>query len=133
MYPKFVEFHHLDDGSAFLANVTKVKYADNGYVGGYAVRESYDEIKTLIEDTGCLIHKGDPRLTTKPLTIEDMRDLIGEPIWNSNNDNWYLIAQYSDTDHAVRVMNVDGWSLWLDADALLKFPHYRMKREVSHD
>lgn len=132
MYPKFVELHH-EDGSAFTINVNKIKLIENGYVGGYCVQESYEDVKTLIEDTGCLIHRADPRLTTKPLTIADMRDLIGEPIWNSNNDNWYLIAQYSDTDHAVRVMNVDGWSLWLDEDALLKFPHYRMKKEDCHD
>ena len=132
MYPKFVELHH-EDGSAFTININKIKLIENGYVGGYCVQESYEDVKTLIEETGCLIHKGDPRLTTKPLTIADMRDLVGEPIWNSNINKWFLVAQYDEQGQTAKIESLHGVSFWVDDEALLKFPHYRMKKEVSHD
>ena len=60
-----------------------------------ATVESYDDIKQLIHDSGILIHRADPRLDeTHSLTMEDLKEMIGEPVWNSNTGKWTLVRNY---------------------------------------
>ena len=100
----------------------------------YAVTESYDEVKTLIKDAGVLIHKPDPRLNlTTPLTMDDLRNMIGEPVWNSNNGKWYLMLKVrEDLDPELAVVqDSDAKIEVFSPEELIKFPLYRMKQEAE--
>ena len=100
----------------------------------YAVTESYDEVKTLIHDVGVLIHKPDPRLNlTTPLTMDDLREMIGEPIWNSNNGKWYLMLKVrEDLDPELAVVqDSDAKIEVFSPEELIKFPLYRMNQEIK--
>ena len=100
----------------------------------YAVTEFYDEVKALIKDAGVLIHKPDPRLNlTTPLTMDDLREMIGEPIWNSNNGKWYLMLKVrEDLDPELAVVqDSDAKIEVFSPEELIKFPLYRMNQEVK--
>lgn len=100
----------------------------------YAVTESYDEVKTLIKDVGVLIHKPDPRLNlTTPLMMDDLRKMIGEPVWNSNNGKWYLMLKIrDDLDPKLAVVqDSDAKIEVFSPEELIKFPLYRMKQEIE--
>ena len=97
----------------------------------YAVTESYDEIKQLILDAGVLIHKPDPRLNlTKPLSIEDLSGMIGEPVWNSNTLKWELVWYFGDAREIIFTRDCSA-DYEYDADDLIKTPLYRMKKETK--
>lgn len=81
MYSKFIEVHLRNQGAEagdqIIVNVGKITVIRDGVVEtereGIEVTETYDELKALIYDSGCLIHKADPRLDTEhPLTMEDL-------------------------------------------------------------
>lgn len=100
----------------------------------YAVTESYDEVKALIHDVGVLIHKPDPRLNlTKPLTMDDLRNMIGEPVWNSNNGKWYLMLKVRDDldPELAVVQDSDAKIEVFSPEELIKFPLYRMNQEIK--
>lgn len=76
MYPKFIEVHEVD-GDVMSLNVDHiVRFRDGMIVDSsmdpgraLVVLESYDDIKQLITDCGCLIYKhGMPYGTIKPST-----------------------------------------------------------------
>lgn len=94
----------------------------------YAVTESYDEVKALIHDVGVLIHKPDPRLNlTKHLTMDALRDMEGQPVWNSNTLKWMLIHRFVDADKPiVWLVLSDGQFKVMTVDDLIKTPLYRM-------
>lgn len=97
----------------------------------YAVTESFDEVKAIIKDAGVLIHKPDPRLNlTKPLTMDDLREMIGEPVWNSNTLEWELVWYYEDAKEVIFTRDC-GADYEYDADDLIKTPLYRMKQETK--
>lgn len=145
MEPKFIELHQR--GGRKLLNVDKlvavVDTSDNLYesavllLGSTTPRgfdESYDEIKQLIHDSGILIHRADPRLDeTHPLTMEDLKEMIGEPVWNSNTGEWTLVRNYIEAlepdgiDVAFLLDAADN-SAGITAGDLIKFPLYRMRR-----
>ena len=141
---KFIEVHDRADRK-LLVNVENicdvypdidfesavVSYVNDKEIG---VTESYDEIKQLIHDVGVLIHKPDPRLNlTTPLTMDDLREMIGEPVWNSNNGKWYLMLKVrEDLDPVLAVMqDYDAKIEVFSPDELIKFPLYRMKQEAE--
>ena len=137
MYPKFIEVHAAGDGIAVMVNVENViGFGGDGKGGGcfrmadnsmWQTKESYDELKDLITDCGCLIHKADPRLNMDhPLTMEDLKSMVGEPVWNSNSGKWGLVKEVREDDvtlvyEAADWVMVDRW--WVN-----KFPLYRMRR-----
>ena len=135
MEPKFIELH---DGSEPLSiNVALVEWFADGTISmmncEHRVLESYAEIKQLIHDSGILIHRADPRLdTTTPLTMEDLQDMIGEPIWNSNVLHWYLVdsiqTDLDGSNEKVILRTRGGAELPFDEDDLIKYPLYRMRR-----
>ena len=142
MMSKFIELHFPIEDKVFF-NVedilcfftrdddTIIRAKDGNC---YAVTESYDELKTLIKDAGVLIHKPDPRLNlTKPLTMDDLREMIGEPVWNSNNGKWYLMLKIrDDLDPVLAVMqDYDASIIVASSEELIKFPLYRMKKETK--
>ena len=149
MMSKFIEVHELNDiryadthlVSVNVDNITffgdKTIFVpipdDNGYYT-INVTESYDEIKQLIKDAGVLIHKPDPRLNlTKPLTMDDLREMIGEPVWNSNNGKWYLMLKVRDDldPELAVVQDSDAKIEVFSPEELIKFPLYRMNQEVK--
>lgn len=149
MYPKFIEVHDVENyekcsvniehivsfGDCFicLTNCGKLTndVDDEGnpiqYKHVLFVEESYEQIKQLIQDCGCLIHKADPRLdTSRPLTLDDLKDMVGEPVWNSNINVWMLVKDVSDT--WVKMLWTSGNVSEYTEDELIKYPVYRMRR-----
>lgn len=106
MTPYFIELH--EDDKAISLNIDA-------------------DIQKLIRDTGCLIHKADPRLdTTKPLTMDDLKSMIGEPVWNSNFLSWWLVADVSGDDIAT-LRNSQTDIMFYGEEKLIAKPLYRMK------
>ena len=147
MYPHFIEVTcELGDDEhrtieKRLINVDSIvvvsdNVIDCGKDGTWYAEESYDELKELIRSAGCHIEKGDPRLDqTKPLTMNDLKDMVGQPVWDSNTDTWLLVYEgdwtYTpDPDRVcVRVVNRYGCNkIWLSEKDLIAKPLYRMKR-----
>ena len=135
MYPHFIEVH---DGSQILIiNVDKIGIVKDQKImvehptRWQPVDESYEELKELISDSGCSITKSDPRIdTTHPLKMSDLKEMIGEPVWNSNRRHWALVSEYieSDDDYvfiSFRPYKDVGYEY--DEDDLIKYPVYRMK------
>ena len=132
---KFIELHTKKDSLPVSVNVENIVAFENGdialrEIGIIKVTESYDEVKTLIKDAGVLIHKADPRLDmTTPLTMEDLRDMEGEPVWNSNTGIWYLVHRCVNNEKIiVWAVLPDGQFKVMTADDLIKFPLYRMRQ-----
>ena len=132
MYPKFIEVH--EKGNAISVNIehlvafsNRIFHLSNNAESNYRCDESYDELKALITDCGCLIHKADPRLDmTHPLTLEDLRDMVGEPVWNSNVNVWMLVKDVTDT--WVKMLWTSGNVSEYTEDELISYPVYRMRR-----
>ena len=150
MYSKFIEVHShdiWDDGrgevlmSLKLENIVGIMpYADDPQMtlinmvnsDYYVVTESYEDIKQLIHDAGCQIHKPDPRLDAKPLTWEELAAMEGQPVWNSNAVSWGLVVK--DPEWAGEIM--EGYYLRYSDSSLTRFedpdlqkyPLYAMKR-----
>ena len=139
MMSKFIEVHDKFEQSGFMPrdsriciNVDAIKWiSKDGLAIIDANRmiecvESYDEIKQLIHDAGVLIHKPDPRLdTTTPLTMDDLRDMEGQPVWNSNALKWGLLTKQ---DGSYFLLYPTG-QMWLfTVNDLIKFPLYRMRQ-----
>ena len=135
---KFIELHDKDTDMKMSFNVDNITVFCEQVIEtereGFEVAESYEEIKQLIHDVGVLIHKPDPRLNlTKPLTIDDLREMIGEPVWNSNNGKWYLMLKIrDDLDPKLAVVqDSDAKIEVFSPEELIKFPLYRMKQEIE--
>jgi hypothetical protein len=132
MYPKFIELH--EKGDAISVNIehlvafsNRIFHLSNNAESNYRCDESYDELKALITDVGCLIHKADPRLDlTHPLTLDDLRDMVGEPVWNSNLDRWELVTMV--TDFFCKTCHTGQYAGEYSEDDLIKTPLYRMRR-----
>jgi len=137
MYPHMIEVHLKQDGDPMFLNIDQVvrvyPYGENAMIDmlsmSFSTRESYDEIKALIRGAGCLIHKADPRLENKPLTMSDLKEMIGEPVFNSNSRKWMLVRCVYD-DPAVDLTDIMGAAQTFYQDDLKKFPLYRMKVEI---
>lgn len=144
MYPKFIELHLAKDDCLVSLNIGKIvaisDYDNNGegYLvktsdrGDWLVRDTYDEMKQMITESGCLIRKQDPRLdVTHPLTMEDLQSMVGEPVWNSNIDEWGLVTKnpewHGEIQEGYFIRYHDGTLTYLYEEGLKKYPHYRMK------
>lgn len=136
MYPKFIEVHDNETQNPISINVNNIADFHVDYDGQtavdvgrevYLVTESYGELKALITDCGCLIHKADPRLDmTHPLTLDDLRDMVGEPVWNSNLDRWELVTMV--TDFFCKTCHTGQYAGEYSEDDLIKTPLYRMRQ-----
>ena len=138
MYPHFIEVTcELGDDEhrtieKRLINVDSIvvvsdNVIDCGKDGSWYSNETYDELKELIRSAGCHIEKGDPRLDqTKPLTMNDLKHMIGEPVWNCNTRCWMLVSE--DRGDTVYLIFNNGNGYDFHENALIKYPLYRMKR-----
>jgi len=131
MMSKFIELH--DGLQPISINVDSIEWFAEETISMHnsetKVIESYDEIKQLIKDAGVLIHKADPRLdVTHPLTMADLKEMIGEPVWNSNSLKWMIMQAFVDSDHpAIWLVKPDSQLYAMTAEDLTKYPLYRMK------
>ena len=136
---KFIELHEKETGDSFSVNVDHIiSFGKEGIIltgvpraYALATAESYEEIKQLIHDVGVLIHKPDPRLNlTKHLKMEDLRDMEGQPVWNSNSLKWMIVYHFVEAEKdlapIVWFVRDDGQFTNMVADDLIKFPLYRM-------
>ena len=141
MYPHFIEVE-IRNGPKAIINIDNIKavapeqdLVDNAVIyysvsGKEIVSESYDEVKQLIESSGCLINMGDPRLnTSKPLTWDELQNMVGEPVWNSNLSRWELVKR-ADESYVVTCSTGVYDNNYAEYD-LVKYPLYRMK--VNHE
>lgn len=140
MDSKFIELHDTDESELISVNVKNICVFNRfishdgkemtaiGTNDGslHVVSESYDEVKQMIKDSGIHIHKADPRLdTSHPLTMDDLREMVGEPVWNSNLNVWMLIRKVDDL-YADMVSVSGDVHYWTESD-LKQFPLYRMR------
>ena len=118
---------------AFLANA-EIHFADRTDQP-MITEESYEDVEKLIRDSGSSITRPDPRIDTQHrLTMQDLQEMIGEPVWNSNTNTWLLVYDGDwgygpDPDRVcVRVVNRYGCKdIWLSEEDLIAKPLYRMK------
>ena len=139
-YPHFIEVHGEKDLSAISINIANIvgfaEYPKGHCViksvddGGWHTDESYEDVKRLIRDAGCLIAKADPRLENLPVSWDVLTsvDMIGEPVWNSNTRRWMLLIDSANDRTWVELINhAGGHEKWIEHD-LRKFPLYRMRK-----
>ena len=138
MYPHFIEVTcELGDDEhrtieKRLINVDSIvvvsdNVIDCGKDGTWYTEETYDELKELIRSAGCHIEKGDPRLDqTKPLTMADLKDMVGQPVWDSNRNVWYLFKAFDEDGQAYFADVFGNTAIAENNDALIKYPIYRM-------
>lgn len=140
MYPRFIEVHDKEDDILVSVNVDCIanffpKGDGDGAIincrdcGGQVTTESYDDLKTLIQNAGCAIQKGDPRLdTSKPVPWDELTkpQMIGEPLFNSNSRKWMLLIDSASDNTWIDLVNTSGGTeRWIEHDAQ-KYPLYRM-------
>lgn len=138
MYPKFIELYDKDSGNRISVNVDNIVIVGKtgtilalpSDVMKLKTVESYEEIKTLITDSGCLIKKADPRIDTEHrLTLEDLRGMVGEPVWMSSANAWTLVVSCDDQYATLRWSS--GNASTSDENDLVSYPLYRMKKDVA--
>lgn len=142
MYPHFIEVHDIrKPEDAMLINIKAIKHiyfepeTNSGAISlvdkvFVPTKESYDELKKLITDSGCLIQMGDPRLDNKPLTIDNFKDLVGQPVYSINDNRWYIVHWFDIEEHNYKcayLYSDEGVQVWWDAEKLIAKPLYRMK------
>ena len=137
MYPHFIEIHAKEDGADLLINIDNIiglggpdhehiaiRMSDNSR---WIIRETYEELQKLIKDAGCSINKGDPRIDTKHrLTMDQIRKMLGEPVWNSNLGTWALVHYYDPDRDQIQLLNSAGKIYVMDEEELIRYPLYRM-------
>ena len=144
MYPKFIEVRDADQGCMLSLNVTNIcgfnEYCDDAdktviaMTDGvfHVVDHTYEEIRQMITESGCLIRKQDPRLDlTHPLTIDDLKSMVGEPVWNTSIGEWGLVTRDPDREGEITegyfLRYQDGSMTVLEEEWMRKYPHYRMR------
>ena len=64
--------------------------------------------------------------------MEDLRDMEGEPVWNSNSLKWMIVNRFvnaeGDLAPIVWFVRDDGQFTNMIADDLIKYPLYRMRQ-----
>lgn len=72
-----------------------------------------------------------PTLTppNEPLTLEELRQMDGEPVWVTPTGFWALVI--SKRGQRVQLMCSDGEIVWADKEIELVGPVYRRPPEVS--
>ena len=76
---------------------------------------------------------GMPTLTppNEPLTLEELREMDGEPVWVTPTGFWALVI--SKRGQRVQLMCSDGETVWADKEIELVGPVYRRPPEGDED
>ena len=74
-----------------------------------------------------------PTLTppNEPLTLEQLREMDGEPVWVTPLGFWALVI--AKPGERVRLMSNDGGTVWADKEIELVGPVYRRPPEGEED
>lgn len=120
--PKFIEVH--DGAEPLSINVNNIEWFADETISltdsEVRVVESYDEIKALVTD-----QKDDDNV--KPLSIYELKDMVGEPVWSPMHNRWMLIQCANDQFiRCVGVNDVYRYHDYTAADLTLN-PLYRTK------
>ena len=134
MYPKFIEIHERT-GDPTQINVEHIIAIDDNLItlsnNRVAVtKESYAELSKLITDAGCNITRKDPRVDPEPLTMEDLKEMLGQPVWDVGKQQWLLVRRYIGSDDGVDMaflLDADENGYSITAEDLIHYPLYRMK------
>lgn len=146
MYPYFIEVHpkscdtesgYIDSGMSI--NVDHIIEIGDRFINTtdsrIPVRETYEELLSLVKGIGCLIQKADPRIdTTRPLTMYDLckAEMIGEPVWNSNTIAWMLLIDSAlDSRSWVDLIDNGGKTHRYAPIDVDRYPLYRMKKNAG--
>ena len=129
MYPHFIEVHDKDTDMKLSFNIDKITVVGDQTIEtdreGFEVVETYDELKKLIFDAGCIIARKDPRLEDRPLTMDDLMTMVGEPVWDSDSRKWALIKEVRE-DEVTLVYKMADWVI-VDDKFISHYPLYRMR------
>ena len=93
-------------------------FTDDGYKK--KVKESYEEVYTLVHNLSNHI-KVDK---TKQLTIDDLKKMIGELVWDDIEKQW-CIVRYCTTNE-ICLSKEHGECFWIDSEGLKLNPLYKI-------
>ena len=133
MYPHFIEVHDKETDMKMSFNIDKITVIGDQTIEtdleGFEVVETYDELKKLIFDAGCIIARKDPRLEDRPLTKDDLMTMVEQPVFNSNTGKWNIVFDYTKGEEGdfVSLMDPLGDIYYLHERELPKYPLYRMR------
>ena len=133
MYPHFIEVHNKETDMKMSFNIDKITVIRDQTIEtdleGFEVVETYDELKKLIFDAGCIIARKDPRLEDRPLTKDDLMIMVEQPVFNSNTGKWNIVFDYTKGEEGdfVSLMDPLGDIYYLHERELPKYPLYRMR------
>ena len=132
MYPKFIEIHDWSGNTAQVNVAHIVAILENQITldtESIKVKESYAELSKLITDAGCNITRKDPRVDPEPLTMEDLKEMIGQPVWCVYNQKWLLVTKYNHIEdyETVQMFDCEDNVCEADVEDLIHHPLYRMK------
>ena len=133
MYPKFIEIHDWSGNTAQVNVAHIVAILENQITldtESIKVKESYMELSKLITDAGCNITRKDPRVDPEPLTMEDLKEMLGQPVWDVSKQQWLLVRRYIGSDGGVDMaflLDADENGYSVTAEDLIHHPLYRMK------
>ena len=135
MYPHFIEVHrgenklsvNIDHIKLIGDHVVETDYIEKNQP--LYVDENYDEIKNLIIQSGCHIQKADPRLSNKALTMEELKQMVGKPVWNSYLRCWQLVREY--LDNVIFLTYNAGNCCGYNKEDLTRYPLYGMKEDYD--
>ena len=131
MYPKFIEVHDTE-GVPFQVNVEHIVMIFEDRIGVstgplFKVKESYAELSKLITDAGCNITRKDPRVDPEPLTMEDLKGMLGQPVWSVYHQQWFLANECDETLGIIGLTNYKMEDVGMTTADLIHYPLYRMK------
>jgi len=136
-YSHFIEVH--SSGDRLTLNVANISsyYVYNNMVHvimvsseDWIINESYDELRQLIFDAGCIVKKADPRLDDKQMEWDDFAGQEGEIFYDSNACDWRKFIRVVELDNGttwLEFKNFDGIFQSVYPDDLKAKPMYRMK------
>lgn len=131
IYPHFIELHSSETDRPICVNLDFCAEFYDRTFNGLDVQESYEEIKALVIEAGCSFVKKDPRVNTKPIQWEELKEMIGEPVWGENQQKWFLVAQYDEEGMEITLrgatMELYRSSVTYTEQMLIAKPLYRMK------
>lgn len=130
IYPHFIELHSSETDRPICVNLDFCAEFYDRTFNGMDVQESYEEIKALVIEAGCNFVKKDPRVSTKPIQWEELKEMIGEPVWGENQQKWFLVAQYDEEcgEVTLRSSEMELWKSFPYTErTLIAKPLYRMK------
>ena len=108
--------------------ITVAKNAADAWRGTDTYHQAAQIIEMLVSEL-----EGEPTLTppNDPLTIEELREMNGEPVWVTPLGFWALVI--AKHDERVKLISNDGEIVYADKEIELVGPVYRRPPEGEED